>query len=113
MNDRVDVALALSCGVHVGQDDMPASLARQLLGPDQILGVSINTEAEMVDALRDGVVDYVGIGPAYTTMSKTNLSPLLGTRGVSRILGVLGNSPVKAVVIGPSLLLFLSFLEKC
>ncbi|KAK4704353.1 thiamine-phosphate diphosphorylase / hydroxyethylthiazole kinase, partial [Phenoliferia sp. Uapishka_3] len=100
INDRVDVALALRCGLHVGQDDMPASMARSLIGPDQLLGVSINTEAEMLEALKEGVVDYVGIGPAYTTQSKTNLSPVLGTRGVSRVLGVLGKSDIKAVVIG-------------
>ncbi|KAI5475573.1 thiamine-phosphate diphosphorylase / hydroxyethylthiazole kinase [Pseudohyphozyma bogoriensis] len=100
INDRLDIALAVGCGLHVGQDDMPAIEARKLLGPDQILGVSVNTEAEMRQVLEQGVADYVGIGPAYDTATKKDLSTLLGTRGVSRMLAVLGESSIKAVVIG-------------
>ncbi|KAL8283419.1 hypothetical protein RQP46_005829 [Phenoliferia psychrophenolica] len=100
INDRLDVALALSCGLHVGQSDMQAHVARALLGRDQILGISVGTEEEMNDVLREGVVDYVGLGPAYMTQSKKIVGPILGTRGVTRLLGVLGNSSIKAVVIG-------------
>lgn len=123
INDRLDIALAIGgCGLHVGQDDMQgmsaalalpslscssfcskrhiAKVARKLLGPDLLLGVSINTEEELGEALSDNVVDYIGIGPAYDTNTKKDLHTLLGTRGVTRILGVLGDSPIKAVVIG-------------
>lgn len=100
INDRLDIALAVGCGLHVGQSDLPATLARQLLGPDRILGVSVNTEDELRQVIDQGVADYVGIGPCYGTSTKKDLNPLLGVRGVRRILEVLGDSPIKAVVIG-------------
>lgn len=100
INDRLDIALAVGCGLHVGQDDMPAPLARKLLGPDFLLGVSVNTEEEMRIVLEDHVVDYIGVGPVYTTASKKDLNPVMGTRGVTRILGVLGDSHIKVVAIG-------------
>lgn len=79
---------------------MPAALARKLLGPDSLLGVSVNTEEEMRIVLEEDVVDYIGVGPVYTTASKKDLNPVMGTRGVTRILGVLGDSPIKVVAIG-------------
>lgn len=107
INDRLDIALALSCGLHVGQSDLPASLARQLLGPNALLGVSINTPAEMREVLsyEKGTVDYVGVGPCYGTETKKDLNPVMGVRGVRGILELLGESEIKAVVIGsfPSL----------
>jgi thiamine-phosphate pyrophosphorylase len=70
VNDRIDVALAIKAdGVHVGQDDMPARIARRMIGPDRILGVSIGTSKEARAAIADGA-DYLGIGPIYTTRSK-------------------------------------------
>lgn len=100
INDRLDIALAVDAHIHVGQSDLPASLARKLLGPDKLIGVSCNTEAEVQQVLSEGVADYVGLGPAYGTQTKKDLSPLLGVRGVARLLGVLGESKVKSVVIG-------------
>ena len=62
INDRIDVALAVGAdGVHVGQDDIPASQARQLLGPSRILGVSVKTVEQAQKAERDGA-DYLGAG---------------------------------------------------
>lgn len=62
INDRVDVALAVGAeGVHVGQDDMPAQLARQLLGPHKVLGVSVKTVQQAQQAAADGA-DYLGAG---------------------------------------------------
>lgn len=100
INDRLDIALAVQCGLHVGQSDLPATLARQLLGPDQLLGVSVNTEEELDQVVREGVADYVGIGPCYGTRTKKDLNPLMGTRGIRKILEKLGDSEIKAVVIG-------------
>ena len=72
VNDRIDVALAIDAdGVHVGQDDMPAPLARQLLGPDRILGVSAGTVEEALQAQRDGA-DYLGTGDVYGTPTKAD-----------------------------------------
>lgn len=62
INDRVDVALAVGAdGVHVGQDDIPAKLARKLIGPGKILGVSVKTVDQAIKAEQDGA-DYLGSG---------------------------------------------------
>ncbi|GAA5848789.1 hypothetical protein JCM8547_006346 [Rhodosporidiobolus lusitaniae] len=100
INDRLDIAVLLKAHLHVGQSDLPARLARQLLGPDALLGVSVNTAREMQLVLDEGVADYVGIGPCFGTQTKKNLNPIMGPRGVRDILQVLGESEVKAVVIG-------------
>ncbi|GAA5966136.1 hypothetical protein JCM8115_003035 [Rhodotorula mucilaginosa] len=102
INDRLDIALLLDCHLHVGQSDLPYPLARTLLGPDRLLGVSVNTPAEMQEILDQpkGTVDYVGIGPCFGTQTKKNLNPIVGPRGVRDVLQVLGESEIKAVVIG-------------
>ncbi|GAA5917460.1 hypothetical protein JCM6882_006477 [Rhodosporidiobolus microsporus] len=100
INDRLDIALALNCHLHVGQTDLPSSLARRLLGPDALIGVSVNTPAEMQVVLDEGVADYVGVGPCFGTQTKKNLNPIVGPRGVRDVLQVLGESEIKAVVIG-------------
>ncbi|GAA5990547.1 hypothetical protein JCM11641_002574 [Rhodosporidiobolus odoratus] len=100
INDRLDIALILKAHLHVGQTDLPSSLARQLLGPDALIGVSVNTAEEMQIVLEEGVADYVGIGPCFGTQTKKNLNPIMGPRGVRGILEVLGESKVKAVIIG-------------
>ncbi|RMF26352.1 MAG: thiamine phosphate synthase [Chloroflexi bacterium] len=85
VNDRVDVALAVGAeGVHVGQDDMPAALARRLIGPDRILGVSAGTVEEAVQAERDGA-DYLGVGDVYGTPSKPDAGEPIGVEGLAEI----------------------------
>ncbi|MBY0756688.1 thiamine phosphate synthase [Clostridium sardiniense] len=70
VNDRVDVAMAIDAdGVHVGQDDMECSLARNLLGADKIIGVSTKTLEESKKALDNGA-DYLGCGAIYSTSTK-------------------------------------------
>ncbi|KAJ2550808.1 thiamine biosynthetic bifunctional enzyme [Coemansia sp. RSA 1878] len=70
INDRIDVALAIDAdGVHIGQDDMPLSEARRLLGPHKIIGVSVQTCEEAEIAVRGGA-DYLGIGTCYSTNTK-------------------------------------------
>jgi thiamine-phosphate pyrophosphorylase len=65
VNDRLDIALAADAdGVHVGQDDLPAAVARRLLGPGKILGVSTETPEEALLAEKDGA-DYLGVGPVF------------------------------------------------
>ncbi|CAA6667799.1 unnamed protein product [Spirodela intermedia] len=72
INDRVDVALACGAdGVHVGQSDMPAHLARSLLGPAKIIGVSCKTPAQAAAAFAGGA-DYVGCGGVFPTNTKAN-----------------------------------------
>ncbi|MFW5489650.1 MAG: thiamine phosphate synthase [Desulfovibrio sp.] len=73
INDRLDVALAAGAqGVHVGQSDMPAEDARRLIGPDRILGLSVETPEELA-AAQSMPVDYLGIGPAYPTNTKKDV----------------------------------------
>lgn len=73
VNDRVDVARALLVegvdGVHVGDGDTPAAVARDVLGPDALIGVSTHTAAEVVEAL-DAPVDLLGFGPVFPTATK-------------------------------------------
>jgi thiamine-phosphate pyrophosphorylase len=72
INDRLDIALAVdSAGLHVGQKDMPADVARKLLGNDKILGVSAATLEEAKKAESDGA-DYIGVGAIFTTNTKND-----------------------------------------
>ena len=78
INDHVDIALAADAdGVHVGQADLPADVARRLIGPDKWLGLSVNN-AEQMAAVPTEAVDYLGIGPAYPTGTKLDASPVVG-----------------------------------
>jgi thiamine-phosphate pyrophosphorylase len=70
VNDRVDVAVAVNAdGVHLGQQDVPIALARQVLGPNRIVGRSTTNLDEMRRALEEGA-DYIGVGPVYETPTK-------------------------------------------
>jgi thiamine-phosphate pyrophosphorylase len=72
INDRIDIALAVDAdGVHVGQDDMPANVARGILGEDKIIGVSTATLEEAKKAIADGA-DYIGVGALFHTDTKSN-----------------------------------------
>jgi thiamine-phosphate pyrophosphorylase len=74
VNDRPDVALALAAdGVHLGQDDLPPFVAREILGPDVIIGRSTHSEHDIADARRehaDGLADYIAVGPVFATPTK-------------------------------------------
>lgn len=70
INDRIDIALAIDAeGVHIGQSDMPAQIARLLIGKDKILGVSAANIKEAKKAQRDSA-DYIGVGAVYPTNTK-------------------------------------------
>ncbi|OAL48449.1 TMP-TENI-domain-containing protein [Pyrenochaeta sp. DS3sAY3a] len=106
INDRVDVALAVGCeGVHVGQDDMKVSAARQLLGPDKIIGATVSSVEEARIAVDQGA-DYLGIGTLYATATKKNTKDIIGITGIRAILAALDSAAdeaarnVKTVCIG-------------
>lgn len=85
INDRLDVAQAVdSDGVHLGQNDMPYEIARRLLGPDKIIGLSVESvvHAQAAEALD---VDYLGVSPIYFTPTKTDLTVELGLEGLRQI----------------------------
>lgn len=70
INDRLDIALAIDAdGLHIGQKDLPASVARKILGKDKILGVSAATLQESLKAEKDGA-DYLGVGAVFSTSTK-------------------------------------------
>lgn len=85
INDRVDIALAADAeGVHLGQSDLPASYARKLLGPDKIIGLSVENEDHAYEANRQAI-DYVGLSPVFSTTTKLDTAPPLGLSGVAKI----------------------------
>ncbi|MBN8821811.1 MULTISPECIES: thiamine phosphate synthase [unclassified Spirosoma] len=85
INDRVDIALALDAdGVHVGQDDMPYSMVRSLIGPDKIIGLSINNLTEL-QGINSDELDYLGIATVFPTGTKQDTSSLLGLEGLRQI----------------------------
>jgi thiamine-phosphate diphosphorylase/hydroxyethylthiazole kinase len=100
VNDRIDIALAIHAdGVHLGQTDMPVSIARSLLPKGSIVGVSCNTKEHVDSAVKNGA-NYVGIGAVWRTSTKTLTSPIVGVRGVGEMLKRLDGSEVQAVAIG-------------
>ena len=84
INDRVDVALAVDAdGVHIGQSDMPYGIARRLLGPDKIIGLSVETMDEVIQA--NGLdVDYVAVSPVFSTHTKTDTLTPFGYDGLEK-----------------------------
>ncbi len=80
INDRVDIAMAVdAAGVHLGQKDMPCSIARKILGPDKIIGVSAALPAEALQAKADGA-SYLGVGAVFQTGTKQDTRPVTKER---------------------------------
>ena len=76
VNDHVDIALLCEAdGVHVGQEDLPLSAVRRLLGKERVIGVSTHRRAE-ADAAIAGGADYIGVGPIFATATKTTTPPV-------------------------------------
>ncbi|MCK5131006.1 MAG: thiamine phosphate synthase [Candidatus Sabulitectum sp.] len=85
VNDRIDVAMAVRAdGVHLGQSDMPADIARSVMGPEAIIGVSVRTVAEAEKALVDGA-DYIAANLVFATRTKKDVSKPLGLDMVKRL----------------------------
>jgi thiamine-phosphate pyrophosphorylase len=85
INDRVDIALAArAAGVHLGQDDLPLALARKILGPQRLIGISVSTPEEARAAEREGA-DYLGVGSIFSTLSKKDTGAPLGLEGLRQI----------------------------
>jgi len=97
VNDRIDVAIAARAdGVHLGQEDFPIPLARELLGKDCIIGGSAATVEEAKKCLAEGA-DYVGFGPVFPTGSKDDAGPVSGTHVLKQIVEMI---PLPIVAIG-------------
>jgi len=96
LNDHVELAAKINAdGVHIGQDDMSANEARAMIGADKILGLTAFTDEHY--AVIDGdVVDYVGTGPFYPTLTKPDKAVL----GAEKFKELIPKSPVPVVGIG-------------
>jgi thiamine-phosphate pyrophosphorylase len=97
INDRVDIALALGAsGVHLGQTDMPASAARQLLGSEAIIGYSTHNVDQVKEALALPI-NYLAFGPIFATRSKENPDPVAGLDQLRAAKGLAEELPVVAI----------------
>jgi thiamine-phosphate pyrophosphorylase len=85
INDRIDIALSCEAdGVHLGQEDLPLPFARQILGKQKLIGISVNTVKEAEEAEAKGA-NYIGVGPIYHTPSKEELRTILHLEGLRTI----------------------------
>ena len=97
INDRVAIAEQIDAdGVHLGKNDMETLKARQILGPDKIIGRTANTLEDILDILANGA-DYIGLGPYRFTTTKKNLSPVLGREGYASIFESLQEKELKTL----------------
>lgn len=95
INDDVEIALAVGAdGVHVGQEDLAAGRAREVLGPDKIVGVSAHSVAEAQAAQAAGA-DYLGVGAAFVTGTKADAKPI--TRETIRCITAAVDIPAVAI----------------
>ena len=79
VNDYVDLALAVAAdGVHIGQDDLPPEEVRKLVGDKMIIGLSTHSPAQAEAAARQGVADYIGVGPIFATNTKSDVCAPVG-----------------------------------
>jgi thiamine-phosphate pyrophosphorylase len=96
MNDRADLCLAAEYdGVHVGQEDLSAEAARNIVGPDRWVGVSTHNPEQVAKADQTSA-DYIAIGPVFQTASKANPDPVIGGDGVRQARG-LTSKPLVAI----------------
>ena len=96
INDRIDIAIAVdSEGVHIGQDDMPADIARKIIGEDKILGVSASTVEEAKKAQEDGA-DYIGSGAVFPTATKDDADSV----SKEELIDIVGSIDIPVVAIG-------------
>jgi len=88
INDRLDVALACAAdGVHIGQNDMPFSLARKLMGNKAIIGLSVETWQDVEESNKVDV-DYLGVSPIFSTPTKTDTKEPWGLENLAKIKAI-------------------------
>ena len=97
VNDHVLLAKAVAAdGVHLGQDDCPPGLARSILGPQAIVGLSVSDLEELAESDL-GPCDYIGSGPVFATATKADAKPVRGLEGLAQMTAA---SPLPVVAIG-------------
>ena len=96
INDRCDLALAVDAdGVHLGQGDLPLDLAKKVMGPDKLIGISTHNPDQVREATA-GKPDYLGFGPIFKPGSKQDHDPVVGLEGL-RAMRSLTSLPVFAI----------------
>ena len=96
VNDRCDLALAVDAdGVHLGQGDLPLALARKVMGPSKLIGISTHNSDQVREATA-GKPDYLGFGPIFKPSSKLDHDPVVGIEGL-RAMRRLTSLPVFAI----------------
>jgi thiamine-phosphate pyrophosphorylase len=97
INDRVDIALAVGAnGVHLGQSDLSPEAARKLLGEQAIVGYSTHNVEQAIEASKLPI-DYLAIGPIFTTSTKSDTAPVLGLEGLRTVRQAIGDFPLVAI----------------
>lgn len=97
INDRVDIALAAGAhGVHLGQDDLPPEHARVILGADALIGFSTHS-VEQARAAVSLPIDYVAIGPIFSTLTKSDAQPAVGLEDLRRARSEMEDFPLVAI----------------
>ena len=100
VNDRVDLAAAIDAdGVHLGQSDLPVSVAREILGDHATVGVSVSTVSEARLAAISGA-DYLGVGAVYGTTSKPDANTADEGLGLDRLADIVESVKIPVVAIG-------------
>ena len=100
VNDRVHLVSAIGAdGAHIGQQDLDPRSAREMLGPDAVLGLSVQTVEQVAVARRDGLdlVDYLGVGPVWPQVTKPDAA---APSGLDRLRDITAASPWPCVAIG-------------
>jgi len=97
INDRVDIAAAVGAdGVHLGQDDLPAAAARELLGPQATIGLSTHNLSQAQAAVKLPI-DYLALGPIFSTSTKVDVAGELGLERLRAVRRTLGEFPLVAI----------------
>lgn len=97
VDDRLDIALSVEAtGVHLGQQDFPVAKARDIVGPDVLIGATATTAEQAVTACEEGA-DYIGFGPVFSTSSKRNPKSVKGPEGLAKACEAV---PVPVLAIG-------------
>ena len=97
INDRIDIALAVDAdGLHIGQNDMPYNIARRLLGPNKIIGISVESIKDIYES-NNFDVDYIAISPIFSTPTKTDTITEFGIEGTKEAMKITKH---KTIAIG-------------
>ncbi len=101
VNDYVDIArLCDADGVHVGQEDLPVRAIRSLLGPEKLIGLSTHSPEQAAEAAllhKEGILDYIGVGPIYATKTKVDVCDPVGLEYLEYVVA---NHNIPFVAIG-------------